>query len=130
MKKVILCVDDESIVLESLRSQLENCLGSEFSYEFAESGVEGLELVEELYQEGLEIALDISDWLMPRMKGDEFLIELHKRHPQINKIILSGLAEDSAIEKLHKEVNLHEFLPKPWTIELLFESVRKALHKC
>ena len=55
--------------------------------------MEGLELVEELYQEGLEITLVISDWLMPRMKGDEFF-------------------------------------PKPWTIELLFESVRKALHEC
>jgi len=76
MKKVILCVDDESIVLESLRSQLENCLGSEFSYEFAENGVEGLELVEELYQEGLEIALVISDWLMPRMKGETLAIDM------------------------------------------------------
>lgn len=128
-KKVILCVDDEFMVLDSLRFQLEDCLGSEFSYEFAENGEEGLELIEELYEEGLEILLVISDWLMPGMKGDEFLIELHKRHPEINKIVLSGQADDPSIERLFEQTNLHQFLPKPWTVEALSDSIKKALQK-
>ncbi len=127
MKKVILCVDDESIVLDSLRLELEHCLGQDFQYEFAQNAEEGLELIEELYEEGKNIPLVISDWLMPGMKGDEFLIELHKRHPEIHKIILSGQADDPAIERLYKQVNLQEFISKPWTSNSLAKSLRKAL---
>ena len=45
-KPVILCVDDEKTVLTSLKQELEHGLGMEYSVEIAESGEEGLEVME------------------------------------------------------------------------------------
>jgi DNA-binding NtrC family response regulator len=41
----------------------------------------------------------VSDWLMPGMKGDDFLVEAHKRVPTVVKIMLSGQAEQAAVDR-------------------------------
>jgi CheY-like chemotaxis protein len=47
----ILCVDDENIILDSLKEQLEKYFGYDYLYETAENGEEGLELIEELLED-------------------------------------------------------------------------------
>jgi signal transduction histidine kinase len=47
-----------------------------YFYELAESVEEAWEVIEELYEEGIRIIIVISDWLMPGIKGDEFLIQI------------------------------------------------------
>ena len=54
-EQVILCIDDESIVLDSLKEQLLHGFEGQFMVEVAESGDEALELFDELSQENLEI---------------------------------------------------------------------------
>lgn len=71
-KKAILCVDDEKIILDSLKEQIENRMGAGYIYETAENAEEGLEVIEELIEEGAEVLIIVSDWLMPGIKGDEF----------------------------------------------------------
>ena len=39
----------------------------------------------------------VSDWLMPGMKGDEFLIQVHQKFPHIVKVLLTGQADSEAI---------------------------------
>jgi predicted signal transduction protein with EAL and GGDEF domain len=52
----ILCVDDEIIILESLREQLQRHFGDRYLYEVAESVEEAWEVIDELYAgEPLEI---------------------------------------------------------------------------
>ena len=46
-KPVILCVDDEKIVLDSLKVELLSKLNSEYMIEVAESGEDALEVIEE-----------------------------------------------------------------------------------
>ena len=43
-KEIIICVDDEQIVLNSLNTQLRKKFGSRYGYEFAESAEEALRL--------------------------------------------------------------------------------------
>jgi len=69
-KPVILCVDDEISVLESLKQELEFSLGQFYTFEIAESAEEGLEILDELMGQGRDIPVVISDQLMPGMKGD------------------------------------------------------------
>ncbi len=52
---VILCVDDERVILDSLERQLEDAFGDDYLYEFAENGEDALELIDELNEEGLNI---------------------------------------------------------------------------
>jgi CheY-like chemotaxis protein len=126
-QKAILCVDDEELILNSLSDQLHNHFGDRYIYEFAESADEALEVIEELNQEGLHILVIVSDWLMPGMKGDEFLIWVHQHYPHIVTVMLTGQADQEAIERVRKHANLHRCLYKPWSEEELIDTLRSGL---
>ena len=124
---VILCVDDETVILESLREQISRHFGDQFLYEAAESAEEGMEILEELHQEGIKVALIVSDWLMPGMRGDEFLIRVHQKFADIITILLTGQVDEKAIKRAKKEANLYCCLDKPWRREDLLKTITKAL---
>ncbi len=126
-KPVILCVDDERVVLDSLKMQLKSAFGDAYLYEVAEDADDALELIYELNEEGSLIILIVSDWLMPGMKGDEFLIHIHQQFPRIIKILLTGQAEPSAIERTKEQANLLCCLHKPWSEEELVETIKFGL---
>ena len=113
-KRAIICVDDERIVLISLRDQLTHYLGKEFNIELAESAEEALELFEELHKEEFEIPLLIADQIMPGMKGDEFLIQVHSLYPKTLKILLTGQASGEAVGNAVNFANLYRYIAKPW----------------
>jgi CheY-like chemotaxis protein len=128
-KNVILCVDDEKIILNSLKVQLKEEFGNDYAYETAENAVDAEELIDEMVEEGCKILVIVSDWLMPGIKGDEFLIKIHKKYPQIVKIMLSGHASEEAIERAFVEANLHKCLSKPWSGEELIQTIKDGLDK-
>ena len=128
-KCVILCVDDEKIVLDSLKAQLKENFGNRYSYEMAQNAHEALEIIEELDEVGQCIIVIVSDWLMPGTKGDEFLITVHRKFPEIVKILLTGQADEEAVERAKKYANLHCCLRKPWNEELLINTIKTGLVK-
>ena len=129
VKRAILCVDDEKIVLDSLQEQLRSTFGDQFEYEIAESVDEAWEVIEDLVSQGYEMVLVISDWLMPRVKGDTFLIELHERYPETVTIMLTGQADPEAVENAFQNANLYAYIRKPWREEDLINYVNTALKK-
>jgi CheY-like chemotaxis protein len=126
-KPVILCVDDEKVVLKSLKSQLKEAFGDDYFYELAEDADEALELIHEVWQDESSIIIIVSDWLMPGMKGDEFLTRVHKEFPSIIKIMLTGQADELAIERAKEQANLHQCLYKPWSEEELVATIKSGL---
>ena len=128
-KPVILCVDDEKIILDSLKAQLKEKFGNVYMYEGAENADDAMEVINELSEDGCEILVVVSDWLMPGIKGDEFLIALHKKHPKIIKLMLTGQADEEAIERARKHANLHQCSHKPWTEEELVEAIKTGMAK-
>jgi CheY-like chemotaxis protein len=127
IKKAILCVDDEKIVLQSLKAQLKKHFGARYIYEFAESGGEAWEVIEELHDDGVKILIVVSDWLMPNMKGDELLIQVHQKYPDIITVMLTGQADREAIERTRQGANLHRCLHKPWSEEELIDVLLSGL---
>ena len=123
----IVCVDDEPFVLESLKEQLKRRLGDDYCIEVAESGEEALEIVAELQAEEIEIPLIISDQIMPGMKGDELLIQLHVQYPKILKIMLTGQASAEAVGNVVNAANLYRYIAKPWDETDLGLTVIEAL---
>lgn len=123
----ILCVDDEMAILETLKEQLVRCFGKDYSYEIAESVEEAWEVIEILQKQGIKIAVIVSDWLMPGVKGDEFLIQVHQRFPELITILLTGQADEDAIASARQEANLHACLHKPWTEEELSQAILSGL---
>ena len=96
-RKTIVCVDDERLVLLSLRDQLVRFLGNAYEIELAESGEEALELFKDLSQAEVEIPVVICDQIMPGMGGDELLILIHANYPQTLKILLTGQTRLEAV---------------------------------
>ena len=117
----ILCVDDERNVLKALR----RLFMDEDNYEIfiAESGAEGLEVLEE---EG-DIRMVISDYRMPEMTGVEFLRQVNEKWPDTIRIVLSGYADISAVVEAINEGQIYKFIPKPWNDEELLTTVSAAL---
>ena len=126
-EQVILCVDDEEIVLNSLEMQLKEQLGEKYTYEFAENAEDALEIIEELDEKNVEILVIVSDWLMPGIKGDEFLIKVHQKFPKIIKVLLTGQADDEAVERARAQANLHRCIHKPWKASELIDSIKSGL---
>jgi DNA-binding NtrC family response regulator len=123
----ILCVDDEISILKSLEIELREAFQDIYLYEFAESSDEALEVLEELDVNEIQTLAIISDWLMPGVKGDEFLVKVHQKFPNIIKVMLTGQADEDAIARAKKEANLYRCLHKPWQNEELIETIRSAL---
>lgn len=128
-KPIILCIDDEKIILDSLGSELSKSVGSNYIIELAESGEEALELIEEIIQDDGEIAVIISDYIMPGMKGDEVLIKAHELLPDTLKIMLTGQADATAVGNVINKAKLYHYISKPWAKEELVLTVTNALNQ-
>jgi CheY-like chemotaxis protein len=126
-KRVILCVDDEKIILDSLESELSQKLPSNYIIELAESGEEAFEIIEELVEDGLDIALVVSDYIMPGMKGDEVLIKAHEIVPDALKIMLTGQADANAVGNVINKAKLYQYVSKPWEKDELWLTINSAL---
>jgi CheY-like chemotaxis protein len=123
----ILFVDDEGVILETLKEQLKRLFGQEYLYEAASDADEAWEILEDLMGQGIEVLIIVSDWLMPGMKGDEFLVQVHQKYPKIVKVLLTGQADEIAIAHAKQAANLHRCLYKPWTEQELVSAIRSGL---
>jgi len=128
-KSAILCVDDEAIILTTLKEQLRRRFGERYLYETASNADDAWEVIGELRNDGIDILIIVSDWLMPGVRGDEFLMEVHRRHPKICTVLLTGQADEASIERARREANLHGCLHKPWSESELAQLVESALQR-
>lgn len=127
MKKLILCVDDEKIVLNSLKEQLVHQLPNNYKIDIAQSGLEALEVIEEYKTDGYDILLVISDYVMPGMQGDEFLAKVNNQYPESVKILLTGQANLEGISNIINNAGLFRYIQKPWEREDLVLSTLEAI---
>lgn len=128
-KGYIICVDDEVSVLETLQEQLRERFGRTHEIEIASSAESALELIDEILESGEVIEVIISDQVMPGMKGDKFLEEIHKKLPDAIKILLTGQAGlDSAIRAINYG-GLSRYIEKPWNIDLLSRDIQELITK-
>ncbi len=125
-KKYIVCVDDEPLVLESLLRELEPEFSGEFEVETAENGTEALEILEDVLKTGDEAPVAVVDYIMPNMRGDELLAEMHKISPDTRKIMLTGQATMSGVTNAVNSAELYRYISKPWLKSDLVLTVREA----
>jgi signal transduction histidine kinase len=128
-KPVIACVDDERFVLLGLRDQLSRFLGGDFTIELAESAEEALELINDLGEQRVDVPLIIVDQIMPAMKGDELLIEIHSRFPKTLGIMLTGQATADQVGRAINQADLYRYISKPWDEYDLCITVKEAIRK-
>jgi two-component system cell cycle sensor histidine kinase/response regulator CckA len=116
----ILLVEDE----EAVRAFASRALGSRgYTVLEAESGVEALKVVEEA---GGPIDLIVSDVIMPEMDGPTMLTELRRRGVEAKVVFVSGYADDAFARNLPGKQEF-VFLPKPFTLKQLVETVKSTM---
>jgi diguanylate cyclase (GGDEF)-like protein len=114
LREHIVCVDDEEGILTALRQQLSARFGGECDIAVAKNAREALDLIDDLQQDGEEVAVVIADQIMPGMKGVELLEEVHRRSPRTVKILLTGQAGLDAVVYAINRAGLDQYIPKPW----------------
>ncbi len=123
---VILLVDDEKTVLDSLSDQLHRLMGRDVECETTQSASEAWEVLLELQDDEAQVIVVVSDWLMPGQRGDEFLARVRGAFPDIGRILLTGQADQAALQRARTDAEVHRILFKPWRPEDLLEAVTYA----
>ena len=116
----ILLVEDEDAV-RSLNARMLTSRG--YTVLEADSGIAALR---ELEAHGKDVDLVVSDVVMPEMDGPTLLGELRKRNPKTRFVFVSGYAEEAFKKNLPEGESFH-FLPKPFTMKQLVETVKAAM---
>ncbi len=116
----ILLVEDE----EAVRAFAARALSSRgYTVLEAESGVDALRVAEGA---GGSIDLIVSDVIMPEMDGPTMLTELRRRGFMAKVVFVSGYADDAFARTL-PDGQEFVFLPKPFTLKQLIETVKAAM---
>jgi two-component system NtrC family sensor kinase len=115
----ILIVDDDEHVRRALRRVLRRARCKLLD---APDAAVGLELLE---QEPVQVV--VSDYRMPGMSGVEFLRAVKERWPRIQRVLLTGQADSSAIEEAVNQSEIFRFIWKPWDDTHLIITIQSAI---
>ena len=124
---VLICIDDEEIVLKSLKRELTNSFGEKYLIETTEDGNDALKILEEFLNDGHDVPVVIADQIMPYMKGDDLLARMHALSPKTLKIMLTGQADKQAITNAVNKADLYRYIAKPWDAMDLELTIKEAI---
>jgi DNA-binding NtrC family response regulator len=122
-KDAIVCVDDEVVILLSLRMELQRYFKERFRVVTASNAEDALALVDSLYADGSRVILILTDWLMPGIKGDELISIVKRAHPDVRCILVSGQVDEDSLARAKAGDLLDAFVRKPWHSKALIDSV-------
>ena len=113
----VVIVEDVPRTRKSLERVLSRRFGGDYRVVSAESGETGLALLDELAQEGREVALIMADQWMPGMTGLEMLEQARDRHPLAKRILLVDYGDNRCKAPILQGTalgHIHHYLPKDW----------------
>lgn len=118
-KPHILCVDDESRVVEGLALHLRK----DYQVHTALGGEEGMRKLKELGS----VAVVVSDMRMPGMDGATFLKRVMRTYPDASRILLTGEPGRDAAVLAVNEGQIFRFLTKPCPPDQLKAAIDAAV---
>ena len=118
-RPVILCVDDESRIVEGLALHLRK----EYRVHTALSGEEGLQKL----KESGGAAVVVSDMRMPVMDGATFLRRVMRMYPDATRVLLTGEPGRDAAVAAVNEAQIFRFLTKPCSPDQLKSAIEAAV---
>ena len=113
-KPALLVVDDEPGVARAVERDLRQRYGDRLRILRAESGAEGLELLDELAGRGDPVAGIVADQRMPEVTGLDVLARAAEISPQTKRVLLTAYADTDAAIRAINDVRLDHYLLKPW----------------
>ncbi|MEV6347297.1 response regulator [Actinoplanes sp. NPDC051851] len=120
-KPLVLLVDDEEAVLETLSLQL----GRDYKIMTAADGEQALTV---LGEHGPAAAV-ISDMRMPRMNGIELLRRVQMEYPSTTRVLHTGYGDMATAVAAINSGGVYRYLPKPADTEALRGALRESVDK-
>jgi two-component system NtrC family sensor kinase len=117
----LLLVDDEENILRSLRRVLRR---GDWEIETAADAEAALAIFERF-----QPAVVVSDFRMPGMNGVELLARVKELSPHTQRIMLTGQADQQAIEEAINRSEVFRFIAKPWNDAQLLLTVKSAFEQ-
>lgn len=118
----IVIVDDENMVTKTLKTLLK---------------IEGFSNVntfndtDEALNHIKENSCDliISDFIMPKMNGIEFLSKAKQIHPDTTQILLTGYADKENAIRAINELGIFKYIEKPWVNDDIILNIRNGIER-
>jgi DNA-binding response OmpR family regulator len=117
-----LVVDDSRSMRSAVRCSIESRLGCKNVIYEAEDGLKALEILKKN-----PVDIIISDWNMPNMTGEQFLIEV-RSNPDWKNIPFLMITSEGSVEHVisAKHSGVSQYIVKPFTANELEEKIRKS----
>lgn len=116
MPKTVLIVDDEKEMLNILKRALEP-YNKVFSLLVAGDGEEALKLLREN-----DVALVVTDLIMPKVDGFSLLVHIRSDFPQVPVIIMTAHSHP-VMERMAWKIGVAEYIEKPFEFEQLARKI-------
>ena len=120
-KPKVLFVDDEESILKAFKLNL----GRKYSVYIANSGSEGLRILEE---DG-PFKVIVSDFSMPGMNGSDFLEKVREQNKEVVTMLLTGQANFDDLCEVVRKGEIFRLLGKPCSPETLEQNLQQALRQ-
>jgi serine phosphatase RsbU (regulator of sigma subunit) len=115
VKPIILCVEANPELSETLLDQIGQRVGVDFDCMAAANAIEALEVIDDIIDNGKELAVVIADQNIPNgIYGDDFLIRVHAVFPETVKILLCEKHELNRVANAVEKARLYRYILKPW----------------
>jgi serine phosphatase RsbU (regulator of sigma subunit) len=118
----IVLVDDEELVLSTLRMLLE--MNGDFR---VMSFTDPMRAIQEVERTPVDVV--ISDYMMPGMSGLDLLKKVKSLQPETMLIMLTGYADKQNAIRALNEANIYQYLEKPWDNDQMLIVLRNALRE-
>jgi len=115
----ILLVDDDPGIIKALQRLFKE---EDYRIYTADSGEKGLEVLK-----NHSLDLVISDQKMPYMNGSEFLGKVRQQYLDTIRILLTGYSNMEATISAINKGKIYQYISKPWDVEDIKITVKKAL---
>jgi response regulator RpfG family c-di-GMP phosphodiesterase len=121
-RATVVVVDDEEMVIVSIKALLQ--LETDFN-------IQGFTDPENAarYSAGNPVDVAISDYLMPKMNGIQFLGRMKEMQPEASRVLLTGHADKQSAIQAINEVSLFQYLEKPWDNSQLLLVVQSGVER-
>ena len=128
MTLTILSLEDEADVRAALERDLEQ-FWDKIRLEVAEDVDDAWAVIDEIVEDGDELALVLSDHRLPGKSGVDFLVELmqDERFGATRTVLVTGQADQSDTIRAVNEAGLDHYIAKPWDPAHLQAAVRAQL---
>jgi len=113
-KNVVVVVDDDLTILELLRYQIMDAVGSSCDVEMATSGEEVDELLNNLTNQSRVVKVLVTDYFLDDCTGIDIIERVLKRYPDCSTVLLTGQHQRDLEQISTINIVPDRYFSKPW----------------